>query len=99
MCLCRAVFGYADDINGGNANTIVAAGSGTGGYAELTENLVAGRRLYGFLRYMSGDELSNRAKFVFLSWVPQGVPIRKRASVSTHKSFVKEGTTFASPPP
>jgi len=85
-----AVFGYADDINGGNVNTITSGGKGSGGYAELTQNLVTGRRLYAFLRYVSGDELSARAKFVFISWVPQGVPIRKRASVSTHKAFVKD---------
>ena len=84
-----ATFGYGDD-NGGAATAIVGVARGSGGYAELVQNLKAGVRLYAFLRYISGDELSARAKFVFISWVPQGVPIRKRASVSTHKSFVKE---------
>jgi len=85
-----ATFGYADDTNGGNPNQITLVSKGSGGYAELAQAFVTGKRLYGFLRYISGDELSTRAKFVFISWVPQGVPIRKRASVSTHKSFVKE---------
>ena len=87
-----AVFAYADDVNGGDGNTITLASSGSGGYDELASTLEAwaGKRGYGFLRSVSGDELSARAKFVFISWVPEGTPIRKRAAVSTHKGFVKE---------
>ena len=88
-----AIFGYADDINGGDVNTITFSESGSGPYSELVAKLIAdydGKRAYAFLRYTSGDELSARAKFVFISYVPDNTPIRKRASVSTHKGLVKQ---------
>ena len=87
-----AVFAYADDVSEGDANTIVFQSSGSGGYDEFAATLAAwdGKRAYGFLRQTSGDELSARAKFVFVSWVPDNTPIRKRAAVSTHKGFVKD---------
>eukprot|EP01130_Rhizamoeba_saxonica_P003253 TRINITY_DN138_c0_g2_i2.p1 TRINITY_DN138_c0_g2~~TRINITY_DN138_c0_g2_i2.p1 ORF type:complete len:150 (-),score=46.25 TRINITY_DN138_c0_g2_i2:39-488(-) len=85
-----AVFGYGDDLGEGDANTVTLKESGPGGLEGLKGALVAGQRAYGFLRVISGDEMSARPKFVFIAWVPDGTPIMKKAKVSTDKAFVKE---------
>jgi hypothetical protein len=42
---------------------------GTTGLAELKEALMPGKAQFAFLRYMySNDELSQRAKFLFVAW-------------------------------
>lgn len=46
-------------------------------------------RLYGFLRLNTGDELSKRVKFVFLTWVGVNVGALNRAKMSTDKTVVK----------
>ena len=55
----------------------------------VCNNVVGDERLFGFLRVTSGDELSKRAKFVFLTWIGDGVSALKRAKVSTDKASVK----------
>jgi len=73
-----------------SGNRISAAGTGSDGLHGLQANFVDGERAYGFLRVTSGDELSARAKFVFLTWVSDKVSPLKKARVSTDKAFVKE---------
>eukprot|EP01130_Rhizamoeba_saxonica_P003252 TRINITY_DN138_c0_g2_i1.p2 TRINITY_DN138_c0_g2~~TRINITY_DN138_c0_g2_i1.p2 ORF type:complete len:151 (-),score=41.68 TRINITY_DN138_c0_g2_i1:50-502(-) len=85
-----AVFAYADDVGSGDANTVVVKASGDDGLEGLKGALVERERAYGFLRVISGDEMSARPKFVFIAWVPDGTPIMKKAKVSTDKAFVKE---------
>ena len=46
-------------------------------------------RGFGFIRINTGDELSKRAKFVFVTWVGSGVSAMKRAKMSTTKAEVK----------
>jgi len=46
--------------------------------------------LYGYVRVVSGDSESKRAKFVFISWVGERVGALKRAKVSVHKASVKQ---------
>jgi hypothetical protein len=41
----------------------------------------------------TGDELSKRAKFAFVTWIGPSVGPLKRARVSTDKAFVKEVVT------
>ena len=45
-------------------------------------------RVFGFLRVFTGDELSRRAKFVFISWVGGDVSPLKRAKMSTDIGIV-----------
>ena len=47
-------------------------------------------RQYGYLRMITGDELSKRAKFAFVTWIGPSVSALKRARVSIDKALVKE---------
>ena len=40
--------------------------------------------------FETGDEMSRRAKFAFITWIGPGVSPLKKAKVSTDKAFVKE---------
>ena len=47
-------------------------------------------RVYGYVRFETGDEMSRRAKFAFITWIGPSVSPLKKAKVSTDKAFVKE---------
>ena len=47
-------------------------------------------RVYGYIRLESGDEMSRRAKFVFITWIGKDLSPLKKAKVSTDKAFVKQ---------
>lgn len=49
-----------------------------------------GDRAYGYLRFETGDEMSRRAKFAFVTWIGPSVSALKKAKVSTDKAFVKQ---------
>lgn len=40
--------------------------------------------------FQTGDEMSKRAKFIFVTWVGQNVGIIKRAKMSTDKAIIKQ---------
>lgn len=42
------------------------------------------------MRFETGDEMSRRAKFAFITWIGPAVGALKKAAVSTDKAFVKE---------
>ncbi|GLH12925.1 Uncharacterized protein GBIM_17577 [Gryllus bimaculatus] len=46
-------------------------------------------RAFGYIRVQTGDEMSKRQKFLFLTWVGPGVGVIKRAKMSTDKAVVK----------
>ena len=50
----------------------------------------ADQRLYAYVRFETGDEMSRRAKFAFLTWIGSSVSPLKKAKVSTDKAFVKQ---------
>ena len=41
------------------------------------------------MRFETGDEMSRRAKFAFITWIGPSVGVLKKARVSTDKAFVK----------
>ena len=47
-------------------------------------------RVYAYARFETGDEMSRRAKFAFITWIGPAVGPLKKAKVSTDKAFVKE---------
>jgi hypothetical protein len=47
-------------------------------------------RAYGYVRFETGDEMSRRAKFAFITWIGPSVSPLKKAKVSTDKAFVKK---------
>jgi hypothetical protein len=47
------------------------------------------------VRLFTGDELSKRAKFAFVTWIGGSVGALKRAKVSIDKTLVKEVVTVS----
>lgn len=78
------VFGYE------GASKIVLQGKGSGGLTEAAALFQPDQAQYGFLRVISGDTESKRAKFVFVSWCGESVGALKRAKMSVHKASVKQ---------
>eukprot|EP01119_Soliformovum_irregulare_P015231 TRINITY_DN4261_c0_g2_i1.p1 TRINITY_DN4261_c0_g2~~TRINITY_DN4261_c0_g2_i1.p1 ORF type:complete len:147 (-),score=39.13 TRINITY_DN4261_c0_g2_i1:142-582(-) len=78
-----ALYGYE-----GN-NKLVFVEKGAGGIAELKEKFNPDQAQYAFVRIISGDTESRRAKFVFISWCGENVSALKRAKMSVHKASVK----------
>jgi len=79
-----AVFGYE------GASKIVLQGKGSGGLNEAADTFQNDQAQYAFLRVISGDQESKRAKFVFVSWCGEQVGALKRAKMSVHKASVKQ---------
>ena len=73
-------------------NKITVASTGVN-YEEFLSAFTEEERLYGFLRLFTGDELSKRAKFAFITWIGGSVGALKRARVSIDKTLVKEVVT------
>ena len=40
--------------------------------------------------FQTGDEMSKRAKFIFVTWVGQDVSVMKKAKMSTDKALMKD---------
>eukprot|EP01132_Coremiostelium_polycephalum_P002652 gene2652-3292_t len=78
------VFGYD------GPNKIVFRNKGSNGVEELKSELKDDEVLYGYLRVVSGDNESKRAKFVLISWCGESVGPLKRAKLSVHKASVKQ---------
>merc|ERR1712168_901988 len=47
-------------------------------------------RGFGYIKIMTGDEMSKRSKFVFLTWVGPNVSVMKKAKMSADKALMKE---------
>lgn len=58
--------------------------------AIVTGLFVEDDRAYCYVRFETGDEMSRRAKFAFITWIGPGVSPLKKAAVSTDKAFVKD---------
>lgn len=55
---------------------------------------------YGYIRFTIGnDELSQRSKFVFVSWTGPGIKVMRKARLSVHIADVKKVLKVRSPPP
>ncbi|KAK6186569.1 hypothetical protein SNE40_008583 [Patella caerulea] len=59
-------------------------------YQQFKESFNDEDRKYGFVRMVTGDELSKRAKFVFITWCGKDVSPLKKARMSVDKSAVKD---------
>ncbi|MEQ2192093.1 hypothetical protein XENOCAPTIV_006912 [Xenoophorus captivus] len=47
-------------------------------------------RLFGFVRFTTGDAMSKRAKFTLITWIGENVSGLQRAKISTDKTLVKD---------
>jgi len=89
-----------DDVRNDNSDTmwasfkyegkeIIHEGSGVE-FDEFKSKFSAEDRGFGYLRITTGDELSKRSKFVFISWCGNEVGGLKRAKLGTDKAFLKQ---------
>ncbi|EGG20696.1 putative actin binding protein [Cavenderia fasciculata] len=83
------LFGY----EGGNSNTIVLLGSGSGGPTELISHLDDSTVGYGLVRVVEKIDNSNTVKFAFIQWTGDNIPRMLRARLGTHSGVVKQLVT------
>lgn len=76
-----AVFKY-------EASRIVCAAKGVA-FDEFKKLFDDDERAYGYIRLQTGDELSKRSKFLFVTWIGPGVSVLKRAKMSIDKAIIK----------
>ena len=69
-------------------NNIVIGNTGSD-FDELMQQLPEDERAFIYLRLITGDELSKRAKFAFICWVGPQTAVMKKARVATDKGVVK----------
>merc|ERR1712146_406870 len=60
------------------------------GYEGNTKIVFQAKGSDGFVRFITGDEESKRAKFAFISWGGPSAKALARAKMSVHKASVKE---------
>ncbi|KAJ3093343.1 hypothetical protein HDU96_002360 [Phlyctochytrium bullatum] len=71
-------------------DSLILAGTGSGGLQEFVSHLKEDQAAFGFLRMVVGnDELSLRAKFVLITWCGSGVKVMRKAKLSVHIADVK----------
>lgn len=58
-------------------------------FIEFREQFSDNERAFGYIRLQTGDEMSKRQKFLFVTWVGPQVSVIQRAKMSTDKSMVK----------
>eukprot|EP00049_Salpingoeca_infusionum_P017285 m.352388 g.352388 ORF g.352388 m.352388 type:complete len:142 (+) comp16510_c0_seq1:273-698(+) len=71
-------------------NKVIKPAASGEDYGEFLSLLGEDERVYGFVRFETGDELSKRAKFALITWVGPRTSVLKKAKVSTDKAFVKQ---------
>lgn len=64
-------------------------GKGEGGLDELKEQITPDFLGYGYLRVTSGDDLSKRAKFVFIKYVSKTLKMTQKAQMNLHRGDVE----------
>ncbi|XP_048371560.1 coactosin-like protein [Sphaerodactylus townsendi] len=69
--------------------TIVPGHSGVD-YEEFTRECTDDIRLFGFVRFTTGDAMSKRVKFALITWIGESVSGLQRAKTGTDKTLVKE---------
>ncbi len=70
------------------------AGSGVGGFAELTQSFSQENVSFGVLKVLGKDVRQSvesiRPKFVFFTWIGKNVPVLQRARVSVQRPDVEK---------
>ena len=80
---CWAAFAY-------DGKLLEEEGKSGDDLADFLECCQDDNRVFGYLRFETGDEMSRRAKFALITWIGPAVGALKKAAVSTDKAFVKE---------
>lgn len=66
------------------------AGQGTGGLAELKEKLSDEFIGFGYIRVISGDEMSRRPKFVMIKFVGKKNKLNRKANINLQRGEVEK---------
>ncbi|KAJ3130350.1 hypothetical protein HK098_002579 [Nowakowskiella sp. JEL0407] len=78
---------YVDE----KSDILQVSATGTGGLEEFISTLQPNEAVFGYVRVLIGnDELSQRAKFVLISWCGTGVKVMRKAKLSVHIGEVKK---------
>ncbi|KAG6940698.1 coactosin like F-actin binding protein 1, partial [Chelydra serpentina] len=72
-----------------DGSTIVPGDQGAD-YEEFTRECKDDIRLFGFVRFTTGDAMSKRVKFALITWIGESVSGLQRAKTGTDKTLVKE---------
>merc|ERR1719498_71851 len=83
----QAVRSDADDTNWFVCGYEAKLSHGFSGFVNALDD---SQCQYGFVRFITGDEESKRAKFAFISWGGPSAKALARAKMSVHKASVKE---------
>uniref|UniRef100_A0A8C7ZJB8 Coactosin-like protein n=1 Tax=Oryzias sinensis TaxID=183150 RepID=A0A8C7ZJB8_9TELE len=70
-------------------STIVPAGQGTD-YEDFKKLCTDDSRLFGFVRFTTGDAMSKRVKFTLITWIGENISGLQRAKISTDKTMIKD---------
>jgi len=83
-----ALFGYVDN---NQYDTVHLMGTGTGGAAELGNQLNDSIAAYGLVRVEDNiDGRVNTQRYVYINWIGDDVPGMKKAKIGTNKGSVTE---------
>ncbi|KAM6123493.1 coactosin-like protein [Rhynochetos jubatus] len=72
-----------------NGSTIVPGDQGAD-YETFKRKCTDDVRLFGFVRFTTGDAMSKRVKFALITWIGEDVSGLQRAKTGTDKTLVKE---------
>jgi hypothetical protein len=73
---------------GSSKKVLSLYGTGQGGLKDFASTLKDDEITYGYVRMIYGD--SQRSKFVFVAYVPEGLSILTKARANTHKPVVTQ---------
>lgn len=77
----RAVFKF-------DGPRIVCSATGSD-FEKFKDQFEEKERAFGYIRIQTGDEMSKRQKFLFVTFVGSAVSVIQRAKMSTDKSVIK----------
>jgi len=80
------LFGY----EGGNSNTVILLGTGTGGMNELVNFLSDDIVVYGLIRKVEQIDDTQATKFAFIKFQGENIPRMLRARIGTHMGEITE---------
>jgi hypothetical protein len=75
---------------GSNNKRWALAGKGSGGLDELKSYIGDTFLGFGYLRVIAGDEMSRRAKFVFIKYLSKGLKLNLKALINVHRGDVEK---------
>jgi UDP-N-acetylglucosamine:LPS N-acetylglucosamine transferase len=84
--ICRILATY----EGGDSNTIVIAGSGSGGADELAQNLRDDMVGYGLVKMIEQIDETKATKFAFIKFQGNDIPRMLKARLGTHMGKITE---------